>query len=87
MYLTLIGERSFTRPAVTVQFASRRFMGLYATAATARFVNVASVAYVINFQTGIVFVDAVDDAIAPYAIRTIALEFASQLHTHVTLCE
>jgi hypothetical protein len=35
------------------------------------------VAYVINFQTGIVFVDAVDDAIAPYAIRTIALEFAS----------
>ena len=32
----------------------------------------------INFQTGIVFVDAVDDAIAPYAIRTIALEFAGQ---------
>jgi hypothetical protein len=34
------------------------------------------VAYVINFQTGSFFVNAVDDAIAPYAIGTIAIEFA-----------
>jgi hypothetical protein len=51
------------------------------------FVNVASVAYVINFQTGIFFVDSVDDAIAPYAIGTIAVEFAGQCHAHLTACE
>jgi hypothetical protein len=34
------------------------------------------VAYVINFQTGRFFIDPVYDAITPYPIGTVAIEFA-----------